>query len=102
MFDLGRVALVTGGIGPGRAKGLAACGARVVVTGRDTEKNAAALKELGGNTHAIAADLAQPGETDRVLAETLATRPVWLAGQRHVLGIALTLIVSTLAVGSRA
>jgi 2-deoxy-D-gluconate 3-dehydrogenase len=79
MFDLGRVALVTGGnggIGPGLAKGLAACGARVVVTGRDTEKNAAALKELGDNTHAIAADLAQPGETDRVLAETLATRPV--------------------------
>ncbi|MDB5376415.1 MAG: 2-deoxy-D-gluconate 3-dehydrogenase [Rubritepida sp.] len=102
MFDLGRVALVIGAIGPGLAKGLGACGARVVVTGRDTEKNAAALKELGGNTHAIAADLARPGETDRVLAETLATRPVWLAAQRHVLGIALALIAAELTVGSRA
>lgn len=76
MFDLsGRVALVTGGnggIGLGLARGLAACGARVVVTGRDQEKNAAAVKALGGDAHAIAADLAQPGETDRVLAETLA------------------------------
>jgi 2-deoxy-D-gluconate 3-dehydrogenase len=76
MFDLsGRVALVTGGnggIGLGLARGLAACGARVVITGRDQGKNASALKELGGNAHAIAADLAAPGETDRVLKETLA------------------------------
>ena len=41
LFDLsGRVVLVTGGnggIGLGMARGLAACGARVIVTGRDAE-----------------------------------------------------------------
>lgn len=52
MFDLtGRAALVTGGnggIGLGLARGLAKCGAAVMVAGRNTEKNAAAVAELRG------------------------------------------------------
>ena len=61
MFDLtGRVALITGGnggIGLGMAQGLAACGARIVFTGRRAEKNAAALAALPAGSIAIAADL---------------------------------------------
>ena len=49
-FDLsGKVAIVTGGnggIGLGMAKGLAAAGASIVVAGRNTEKNAAAVGAL--------------------------------------------------------
>jgi 2-deoxy-D-gluconate 3-dehydrogenase len=52
LFDLsGRVAIVTGGnggIGLGMARGLARCGAAVVVAGRDARKNAAAVEELAG------------------------------------------------------
>jgi 2-deoxy-D-gluconate 3-dehydrogenase len=52
MFDLtGRVGLVTGGnggIGLGMARGLAKAGARVMVAGRNAEKNAAAVAELKG------------------------------------------------------
>ena len=51
-FNLhGKVAIVTGGnggIGLGMARGLAAAGAKVVVAGRNAQKNAAAAKELGG------------------------------------------------------
>jgi NAD(P)-dependent dehydrogenase (short-subunit alcohol dehydrogenase family) len=58
-FDLcARVAIVTGGnggIGLGMARGLASAGARVVVAGRNAQKNAAAAKEIGGI--AIEADL---------------------------------------------
>jgi 2-dehydro-3-deoxy-D-gluconate 5-dehydrogenase len=52
LFDLsGRVAIVTGGnggIGLGMARGLARCGASVMVAGRDRAKSAAAVEELGG------------------------------------------------------
>jgi 2-deoxy-D-gluconate 3-dehydrogenase len=52
LFDLsGRVAIVTGGnggIGLGMARGLARCGAAVMVAGRDAQKNAAAVEELAG------------------------------------------------------
>ena len=76
MFDLtGRVALVTGGnggIGLGMAQGLAACGARVVFTGRRAEKNAAALAALPAGSIGIEADLTQQGAPEAVLAEVLA------------------------------
>ncbi|WP_137180627.1 SDR family NAD(P)-dependent oxidoreductase [Roseomonas sp. AR75] len=76
LFDLsGRVALVTGGnggIGLGMAKGLASCGARVVVTGRDAAKNDAAVAELGGEAFALAADLRDPDAPARLVAEVLA------------------------------
>lgn len=75
MFDLsGRVALITGGnggIGLGMAHGLAACGARIVFTGRRAGKNAAALAELPPGSIAIAADLTEMGRPEAVLAETL-------------------------------
>jgi 2-deoxy-D-gluconate 3-dehydrogenase len=63
-FDLsGKVALVTGGnggIGLGMARGLARAGAAIVVAGRDTRKNEAAVKELtalGARAAALEADL---------------------------------------------
>jgi len=64
MFDLsGRVALVTGGnggIGLGLARGLARCGAAVMVAGRDANKNAAAVQELsalGAKADSVVADI---------------------------------------------
>jgi len=64
-FDLtSRIALVTGGnggIGLGMAEGLAKAGARVVIAARNPQKSAAAveaLKALGSDSFAIAADVA--------------------------------------------
>ncbi|HZH47750.1 MAG TPA: SDR family NAD(P)-dependent oxidoreductase, partial [Roseococcus sp.] len=75
MFDLsGRVALVTGGnggIGLGMAKGLAANGGRLAVTGRNAAKNAAATAELPDGTLVIEADLTEPGACDRALAAVI-------------------------------
>ena len=63
MFDLsGKAALVTGGnggIGLGMARGLAQAGAAVAIAGRDKAKNAAAVKQLGGKTFALEADLTE-------------------------------------------
>jgi 2-deoxy-D-gluconate 3-dehydrogenase len=76
LFDLtGRVALVTGGnggIGLGMAKGLAACGARIVITGRNAAKNAAALAQLGGDAAVLAADLTDPAAPAKLVEDTLA------------------------------
>lgn len=76
MFDLtGRVALVTGGnggIGFGMARGLAACGARVVIAGRNAEKNQAAASALGGGTLALQADLMDAAIPARLVEDVLA------------------------------
>ena len=50
LFDLSdKVAIVTGGnggIGLGMAKGLAEAGAKIAIVGRNTDKNASAVKEI--------------------------------------------------------
>ena len=66
MFNLdGRVAIVTGGnggIGLGMAEGLAQAGAKIVLVGRNSEKNAAAvsrLEKLGVEVFSIEKDLTE-------------------------------------------
>lgn len=75
MFDLsGRVALVTGGnggIGLAMARGLAAHGARVAIAGRNPEKNAKALAELGAGAFVAGTDLTAPGAAEQAVAEVL-------------------------------
>ena len=72
-FDLnGRVALVTGGnggIGLGMASGLAAAGARVLIVGRNPDKNAAALAQLGEGHAAFVADVTVETECWAAVAE---------------------------------
>ncbi|MGE0726380.1 MAG: SDR family NAD(P)-dependent oxidoreductase, partial [Alphaproteobacteria bacterium] len=76
IFDLsGRTALVTGasrGIGWEMARGLAAAGAAVAVVARDEKllaERKAELAAISGRSAAIAADLADPRQADRVVAE---------------------------------
>lgn len=72
MFDLtGRVAVVTGGnggIGLGIAKGFVGAGAKVVIAGRNPEKNAAALAELGAAAIAVRADVTVKADRDAMYA----------------------------------
>jgi 3-hydroxybutyrate dehydrogenase len=66
----GRLALVTGGgrgIGAAIARRLASDGARVVVTGRSAAEIEGVAAEIGGI--ALRADLADRGDTDRMLGE---------------------------------
>lgn len=80
MFNLtGKVAIVTGGnggIGLGMARGLASAGARVVVSGRDRDKSAAAVTELnalgGAEALAIAADVTDPRAVEELVRACLA------------------------------
>ena len=78
MFDLsGRVALVTGGnggIGLGMAEGLADAGAAIMVAGRNTEKNAAAvakLKAMGVDADSVVVDVADAASCEAMVAATL-------------------------------
>ncbi len=68
------VAVVTGagsGIGLACAGALAARGARCVLVGRRRERLEAAAAGLDGPATVLPADLAEPGEAERVVAETL-------------------------------
>jgi NAD(P)-dependent dehydrogenase (short-subunit alcohol dehydrogenase family) len=75
----GRVAIVTGGgrgIGRALSVGLAAAGARVVVTSRtkaSCDDVVAEVRASGGHAEAIAADVAHPEDRARIVAQTLAT-----------------------------
>jgi len=82
LFDLsGRTALVTGGgrgIGRHLALGLAEAGADVVVASRkiaSCEETAAAVRALGRRGEALACDLAQPEEIERLAERVLASVP---------------------------
>ncbi|MGV2129586.1 SDR family NAD(P)-dependent oxidoreductase [Agrobacterium vitis] len=68
----GKVALVTGGssgIGLGIAKELASLGAKVIITGRQDAKLDAAVKEIGGATKGIKADVSNLEDLDRLYAD---------------------------------
>ena len=67
----GKVALVTGGssgIGLGIAKELASLGAKVIITGRQDAKLDVAVREIGGNTKGIKADVSNLQELDTLYA----------------------------------
>jgi NAD(P)-dependent dehydrogenase (short-subunit alcohol dehydrogenase family) len=78
MYDLrGRAALVTGstqGIGFGIARELARAGSRLVVTGRDRDKAAKAVRELerlGGEALALTLDVTDPDSVANCVAAAI-------------------------------
>lgn len=71
----GRSALVIGGsagLGLSCAQALAAEGVRVVVNGRDEARARAAAAALGGDALAIAGDVSDPAERERIVREARA------------------------------
>jgi 2-dehydro-3-deoxy-D-gluconate 5-dehydrogenase len=77
-FDLfslqGRTALVTGGnggLGLAMAHGLKESGARVVVTGRDPQKNAAVTQELHGPDVVCSMDVYDESAVEATIAKVL-------------------------------
>jgi 2-deoxy-D-gluconate 3-dehydrogenase len=78
LFDLsGSVALITGGnggIGLAFGKAMAEAGARVMVAGRNTKKNAAAVEQiqsLGAEADSIEVDITDPEACRRMIQETV-------------------------------
>jgi citronellol/citronellal dehydrogenase len=73
MLD-GRVVLVTGGgtgLGKASAIELARCGARVVIAGRRAEVLDAALGEIGEGAIAVAGDIRDDGDAERIVRTAL-------------------------------
>ena len=74
MFDLtGKTALLTGaskGMGLAMAKGLAAHGATVVINGRTQETLDAALTEIDGTAHAVAASVSSKDQIAYLVEKT--------------------------------
>jgi len=78
LFDLsGSVALITGGnggIGLAFGKAMAEAGARVMLAGRNTKKNAAAVEQiqsLGAEADSIEVDITDPEACRRMIQETV-------------------------------
>ena len=79
LFDLtGRVALITGGnggIGLGMARGLAEAGARIMIAGRNPEKNTNAVNEiraLGVDAASVEVDVTDATSCKAMVAATIA------------------------------
>ena len=71
----GKTVLVTGassGIGRAMALALAEEGVRLALVGRSEERLRAVADRIAGETLVLSADLTQPAEVDRVVAETVA------------------------------
>jgi len=87
LFDLtGKVAVVTGGnggIGLGMAKGLGQAGAAVVIAGRNAEKNAAAVAELGKLD--IRAVAVEHQATEEASAKALVSATTQMLGRLDIL-----------------
>ncbi len=103
----GRTALVTGatgGLGQAIARGLAARGARPVLTGRRADVLEALAAETGGR--AIACDLADPADLDRLLDEAgdvdVLVANAGLPGSGHLTTFSVEEIDRALAVNLRA
>jgi len=78
MFDLsGHVAIITGGnggIGLAMGRGLALAGAKILVAGRNTEKNAAAEEELcglGAQALSVVVDVTEPDSCQAMVASAV-------------------------------
>jgi 2-deoxy-D-gluconate 3-dehydrogenase len=79
LFDLkGKVAVITGGnggIGLGMARGIASCGAAIVIAGRDEQKAASALealRDMGAEAAFIVADVTKKSDCEKLLSEAAA------------------------------
>ncbi len=77
LFDItGKVAIVTGGnggIGLGMARGIASCGANIVISGRNADKAVGALESLRGlgvKAEFVSADVTKKADCERLIAET--------------------------------
>jgi ribitol 2-dehydrogenase len=69
----GKVVLVTGassGIGRAIARLFAAEGAELALAARSTDRMQALAQEIGGEPHIVTADLTEPAEVDRMVADT--------------------------------